>query len=49
MCDVIEDCICAGIRLRGEDEIYECLTDILDNLKLEPEERAKRLAGFEGT
>ena len=48
VCDVIEDGVCAEIRLRGEDEMYECLTDILDNLELEPEERAKRLAGCGG-
>ena len=43
VCDVIEDGICAEIRLRGEDEMYECLTDILDNPEMSPEERAERL------
>lgn len=43
VCDVIEDGVCAEIRLRGEDEMYECLTDIMDNPELAPEERAKKL------
>ena len=42
---VIENGVCAEIRLRGEDENYECLTDILDNSGIEPEERAKTPAG----
>lgn len=44
---VIEDGVCAEIRLRGEDELFECLTDILDNRKAVPEERAKVLTGLE--
>lgn len=44
---VIEDGVCAEIRLRGEDELFECLTDILDNWKAVPEERAKVLTGLE--
>lgn len=43
VCDVIEDGTCAEIRLRGEDEMYECLTDILDNPDMTPEERAEKL------
>lgn len=27
----------------GEDDAYECLTDILDNAGIAPEERAKML------
>lgn len=45
VCDVIEHGICAGIRFRGEDEIYERLADILDDAEKAPEERAKLLAG----
>ena len=33
-------------RLRGEDENYECLTDILDNSEIAPEERAKMLTDY---
>lgn len=44
VCDVIEDGICAEIRLQGEDEMYERLADILDNPEMSPEERAERLA-----
>lgn len=46
VCDVIEHGVCAEIRLRGEDEMYERLADILDNLELAPEERAKRLTDY---
>ena len=45
VCDVIEHCICAEVRLRGEDEMYECLADILDDAEKAPEERAKLLTG----
>ena len=45
VCDVIEHGICAKIRLRGEDEMYECLADILDDAEKAPEERAKLLTG----
>lgn len=45
VCDVIEGGICAEFRLRGEDEMYECLTDILDDAGKAPEERAKLLTG----
>lgn len=45
VCDVIEGSICAGIRLRGEDEMYEYLADILDDAGKAPEERAKLLTG----
>ena len=45
-CKVIEDGACAEIRLRGEDENYECLTDILDNSEIAPEERAKMLTDY---
>lgn len=45
VCDVIEHGICAEIRLRGEDEMYECLADILDDAGKTPEERAKLLTG----
>lgn len=31
VCDVIEHGICAEIRLCREDEMYECLADILMN------------------
>ena len=48
VCKVIEDGACAEIRLRGEDENYECLTDILDNSGIAPEERAKMLTGYGG-
>lgn len=41
VCKVIGAGACAEIRLRGEDENYECLTDILDNSAIAPEERAK--------
>ncbi len=43
VCKVIENGACAEIRLRGEDDAYECLTDILDNAGIAPEERAKML------
>lgn len=43
VCDVIEHGVCAEIRLRGEDEMYECLADILDDAGKAPEERAKML------
>ncbi len=46
VCDVIEHGICAEIRLRGEDEMYECLADILDDAGKAPEERAKMLTEF---
>ena len=46
VCTVIEDGACAEIRLQGEDETYECLTDILDNSETTPEERAKRLTDY---
>lgn len=46
VCKVIEDGACAEIRLRGEDETYECLTDILDNSGIAPEERAKMLTDY---
>lgn len=46
VCKVIEDGACAEIRLQGEDETYECLTDILDNSEIAPEERAKRLTDY---
>ena len=46
VCKVIEDGACAEIRLRGEDENYECLTDILDNSEIAPEERAKMLTDY---
>ena len=45
VCDVIEGGICAEIRLRGEDEMYECLADILDDVGKVPEERARMLTG----
>lgn len=45
---VIEDGTCAEVRMRGEDEMYECLTDILDNPGMTPEERAEKLAGTVG-
>lgn len=45
VCDVIEGGICAELRLRGEDEMYECLADILDDAGKAPEERAKLLTG----
>ena len=45
VCDVIEGGICAEIRLRGEDEMYECLADILDDVGKAPEERARMLTG----
>ena len=48
VCDVIEDGACAEVRMRGEDEMYECLTDILDNPGMTPEERAEKLAGAVG-
>lgn len=47
VCKVIEDGTCAEIRLRGEDEMFECLEDILDNQEVTPEERARVLTGFE--
>ncbi len=43
VCDVIEHGVCAEIRLRGEDKMYECLADILDDAGKAPEERAKML------
>ncbi len=43
VCKVIENGACAEIRLRGEDEAYECLTDILDSSGKTPEERARVL------
>lgn len=45
VCDVIEHGICAEIRLRGEDEMYEYLADVLDDAEKAPEERAKLLTG----
>ncbi len=45
VCDVIEHGVCAKIRLRGEDEMYERLSDILDDTGTAPEERAKLLTG----
>lgn len=45
VCDVIEGGICAEIRLCGEDEMYECLADILDDVGKAPEERARMLTG----
>lgn len=48
VCKVIENGACAEIRLRGEDEAYECLTDILDNSGIAPEERARMLTGYGG-
>ena len=45
VCDVIEHGICAEIRLCGDDGMYECLADILDDAGKAPEERAKLLAG----
>lgn len=48
VCDVIESGVCAEIRLQGEDEMHEQLEDILDNSEMSPEERAKRLAEFNG-
>lgn len=45
VCDVIEGGICAEIRLLGEDEMYECLADILDDVGKAPEERARLLTG----
>lgn len=45
VCDVIEDGVCAEIRLRGADEMYEFLTDILDDAGKAPEERARMLTG----
>ena len=45
VCDVIEHGVCAEIRLRGEDEMYERLAGILDDAEKAPEERAKLLAG----
>lgn len=47
VCKVIEHGTCAEIRLRGEDEMFECLTDILDNQEVTPEECARVLTGFE--
>lgn len=44
VCDVIEDGICAEIRLLEEDEMHELLADILDNKEMSPEERAAKLA-----
>lgn len=46
VCKVIENGTCAEIRLLGEDETYECLTDILDNSGIEPEERARMLTDY---
>ena len=46
VCKVIENGACAEIRLREEDETYECLTDILDNSEIAPEERAKMLTDY---
>lgn len=45
VCDVIEGGICAELKLRGEDEMYEYLADILDDAGKAPEERAKLLTG----
>lgn len=45
--DVIEGGVCAEIRLQGEDEMHECLEDILDNPEMSPEERAERLVEFD--
>ena len=47
VCDVIEHGVCAELRLRGEDEMYERLADILDDAEKAPEERAKLLAGLD--
>ena len=44
--DVIEHGICAELRLRGEDEMYERLVDILDDAEKAPEERAKMLTEY---
>ena len=45
VCDVIEHGVCAEIRLRGEDEMHECLEHIMDDDEKAPEERAKLLTG----
>lgn len=45
VCDVIEHGVCTELRFRGEDEMYECLADILDDIGKVPEERAKLLIG----
>ena len=45
VCKVTRNGACAEIRLLGEDDAYECLTDILDNAGMVPEERAKMLTG----
>ncbi|MDE6852970.1 MAG: hypothetical protein K2J67_10910 [Lachnospiraceae bacterium] len=46
VCDVIEHGVCAELRLRGENEMYERLADILDDAGRAPEERAKLLTEF---
>lgn len=46
VCKVIENGACAEIRLQGEDEMFECLTDILDNSEITPEGHAKMLTEF---
>ena len=46
VCDVIEHGICAELQLRGEDEMYERLVDILDDAEKAPEERAKMLTEY---
>ena len=45
VCDVIEHGVCAELRLREEDEMYERLADILDDTGKAPEERARLLTG----
>lgn len=47
VCDVIEHGVCAELRFRGEDEMYECLADILDDAGKAPEERARMLTGLD--
>ncbi len=46
VCDVILGGACAEIRLCGGEDAYECLTDIMGNQELTPEERARKLTGF---
>lgn len=43
--DIIEHAVCAEIRLMGDDEVFEIVTDILSR-KIVPQERAKELLGL---
>ena len=44
--DVIEAGVCSEIAFKGEEEVYESLIEILENVSLTAENRAKMLTGI---